>query len=73
MMPSTSQSDNETDAAAQGRIAVMKGHYGEDLQFAAIQARTQELVRLAFDFYSFVPATGASVIGGGQPLICSRS
>lgn len=73
MTPSTSSSGHETDAAAQGRIAVMEGHYGEEIQFAAIQARTQELVRLAFDFYTFVPASGASVIGGGQPLICSRS
>ncbi|GAA5149917.1 hypothetical protein GCM10023213_48230 [Prosthecobacter algae] len=60
---------NEPDPEAQEKTATLDGHYGAEIQFQAVQARTRELVRLAFDFVRIIPASGAAIIPGEQPTI----
>lgn len=60
------------DPEALARVARLDGGYGAEQQFQSMRDRTVELVDQAFDFFSFVPAQGAGVLPGGQPMIYSR-
>lgn len=48
------------------RLAAMEGAGGAELQFQMLQARTQELIDQAFDFFSFVPGSGVTVKGSNK-------
>ena len=64
---------SEPDAEGTRRVAVMNGDFGEEAQYALIRERSLELIGLAFDFFTFVPAAGAAVRGSNQePFIESR-
>lgn len=60
------------DPEALERVARLDGQHGAEQQFQSLLARSRELVDQAFDFFSFVPASGAGVLPGEQPMIFSR-
>lgn len=51
----------DTDPEAQERVAKLQGEHGDDAQFAAVMARTDELIDQAFSTVTMMAGSGAAV------------